>query len=51
MSVDYPVPAASGAMAFYVIVDADENGDGTENECLEDNNTASVADVVCPDVN
>ncbi len=51
VSVDYPVPAASGAMAFYVIVDADENGDGTENECLEDNNTASVADVVCPDVN
>lgn len=43
-------PAPSAADTFFVVVDADMNGVGTESECLEDNNDASVQGVVCPGI-
>jgi hypothetical protein len=50
VTADYVVPVGATQLSFYVVVDADEQGNGTENECLEDNNGAGVDDVSCPDV-
>lgn len=44
------VSAPTNGTSFSVRVDADGMGMGQENECLEDNNDASVEDVICPNV-
>ncbi len=54
--ITYDIPGgATGlsfyGLSFYVVADADQNGDGIENECLEDNDGAGVDDVTCPDLN
>jgi len=50
VSVVYDIVGSSTNMSFFVVVDADKDGNGTENECLEDNNNGSVDKVSCPDV-
>jgi hypothetical protein len=50
-TVDFTVtPAPPASTPYYVVVDADENGDGSVNECVEDNNVASVSAVTCSKV-
>lgn len=50
VNADYPAPAGAAASDFYVVVDGDASGKGSVSECLEDNNTASVASVFCSTV-
>ncbi|MBW2524255.1 MAG: VCBS repeat-containing protein [Deltaproteobacteria bacterium] len=50
VTVDYSV-ANQSDLSFFVVVDADQSGDGLENECLEDNNESSISGVSCPGVN
>ena len=49
VKIDYPVPAGSGPLDFYVLVDGGATGieAGAESECLEDNNAASVQKIQC----
>ena len=49
VEIDYPVPAGSGPLDFYVVVDGGATGieAGAESECLEDNNAASVQKIQC----
>jgi hypothetical protein len=44
--VNYPV-TANEVMSFFVEVDKDAMGSGNQNECLEDNNTATLDGVEC----
>jgi len=47
VTVSYPVAPSEGVMSFYVEVDKDDMGQGSLNECLEDNNAASLGGVEC----
>lgn len=47
VTVDFPVTASDQTMAFYVEVDKDDQDQSAFNECLEDNNVASLDGVVC----
>lgn len=46
VTVNYPV-TGNEVMSFFVEVDKDGMGSGSENECLEDNNTAMLDGVEC----
>jgi hypothetical protein len=50
VSADYMVPSSAAAASFYVVVDGDAGGLGAVNECLEDNNQATVDGVSCPQI-
>ncbi|EYF04061.1 Hemolysin-related protein RbmC [Chondromyces apiculatus DSM 436] len=50
VTVTYDVPDGDQDMSFYVEVDKAEMGQDAFNECLEDNNSASLDGVDCPTV-
>ncbi|HRI68534.1 MAG TPA: FG-GAP-like repeat-containing protein [Polyangium sp.] len=50
VTINYPV-TANEVMSFFVEVDKDDLGNGTQNECLEDNNTATLDGVQCDKFN
>jgi len=50
VTVDYAVQPNDQSMSFYVTVDKDDMGMGNLNECLEDNNGASLDGVKCGSV-
>jgi hypothetical protein len=51
VTVDYVVMPPETVMAFYVEVDKDDAGQSGLNECLEDNNGATLDGVQCKDLN
>ena len=51
VTLEYTLIAGDASMAFYVLVDQDDMGNGALNECLEDNNSASLAGVECTSAN
>lgn len=51
VTVDYTLTPGETAMSFYVEVDKDDQGNASLNECLEDNNAASLGGVQCSGAN
>jgi hypothetical protein len=51
VTVPYAVQAGDLTMSFYVEVDKNDMGQGSVNECLEDNNAAKLDGVQCKSVN
>ncbi|MCC6558527.1 MAG: VCBS repeat-containing protein [Polyangiaceae bacterium] len=47
VTMSYAVTPADQVMSFHVEVDKDDQGQGSLNECLEDNNGASLGGVLC----
>jgi len=51
VSVPFNLPAGKlGPFDFWVAVDDDGTGQGAETECHEDNNTATITGVSCPQI-
>jgi len=48
VTLPFSTASSDGPFSFYVEVDKDDMGDGEINECLEDNNEATVSNVKCP---
>lgn len=51
VTIEYVPVAGDGVMSFFVEVDKDDKGDGSLNECLEDNNGAKLDGVQCTGAN
>jgi len=47
VTMEYTLSPTDASMAFYVLVDKDDQGNGFLNECLEDNNGAKLEGVEC----
>jgi hypothetical protein len=51
VTIEYTLVPGDGSMVFYAVADADDMGNGSLNECLEDNNGAKLEGVECTGAN
>jgi hypothetical protein len=51
VTIEYDVQSGEAIMSFDVEVDANDQGEGALNECLEDNNVAKLGGVQCSGAN